>query len=124
VTKLKQHTFPGRSSGTSPNDFLPSYISSLLTTSPPSPMTRLDSLKGRIAELTKRMKDDMGQVSDEEEEASMDDIKMEDSMATSERVESGSKTSERYNEESADLTLVSSDGVTFKVHSFALLRNS
>lgn len=85
---------------------------------------RMESTRARIAELTKRIKDDLGQVSDEEEEASMDDIKMEDTLETQERVESGSRTSERYNEDSADMTLVSSDGVTFKVHSFALLRNS
>jgi len=84
----------------------------------------MESTRARIAELTKRIKDDLGQVSDEEEEASMDDIKMEDTLETQERVESGSRTSERYNEDSADMTLVSSDGVTFKVHSFALLRNS
>jgi hypothetical protein len=54
----------------------------------------------------------------------MDDVKMEESLETYERVESGETMSERYNEDGADMTLVSSDGVTFKVHSFALLRNS
>ena len=87
---------------------------------------RMESTRARIAELTKRIKDDLEQVSDEEEEeeASMDDIKMEDILETQEQVESGMKVSEQYNEDSADMTLVSSDGVTFKIHSFALLRNS
>jgi hypothetical protein len=35
-----------------------------------------------------------------------------------------SKMSERYNEEDADVTIISSDGVVFKVHSFLLLRAS
>jgi hypothetical protein len=86
--------------------------------------TSLDSARARLDELTKRLKDDLGQVSDEEEEASMDDVKMEETLETQEQVESGMKMSERYNEDNADLTLVSSDGVMFKVHSFALLRNS
>lgn len=86
--------------------------------------TSLDSARARLDELTKRMKEDLGQVSEEEEEASMDDVKMEDTLETQEQVESGMKVSERYNEDNADLTLVSSDGVMFKVHSFALLRNS
>lgn len=34
------------------------------------------------------------------------------------------KTSERYNEEDADITIISSDGTAFKVHSFLLLRAS
>lgn len=34
------------------------------------------------------------------------------------------KVSERYNEEDADVTLVSSDGMIFKVHSFLLIRAS
>jgi hypothetical protein len=32
--------------------------------------------------------------------------------------------SERYNEEGADVTMISSDGVIFKVHSFLLVRSS
>lgn len=34
------------------------------------------------------------------------------------------KMSERYNEDDADVTIISSDGVVFKVHSFLLLRAS
>jgi bifunctional pyridoxal-dependent enzyme with beta-cystathionase and maltose regulon repressor activities len=34
------------------------------------------------------------------------------------------KMSERYNEEDADVTIISSDGVVFKVYSFLLLRAS
>ena len=33
----------------------------------------------------------------------------------------GLKMSERYNEDDADVTIISSDGVVFKVHSFLLL---
>jgi hypothetical protein len=35
-----------------------------------------------------------------------------------------SKMSERYNEDDADVTIISSDGVVFKVHSFLLSRAS
>jgi Ni/Co efflux regulator RcnB len=38
--------------------------------------------------------------------------------------ESGIKVSERYNEEDADITIISSDGVSFKVHSLFLVRAS
>jgi hypothetical protein len=34
------------------------------------------------------------------------------------------KMSERYNEDDADVTIIFSDGVVFKVHSFLLLRAS
>jgi hypothetical protein len=34
------------------------------------------------------------------------------------------KSSERYNEEDADITIISSDGTAFKVHSLLLLRAS
>jgi Ni/Co efflux regulator RcnB len=38
--------------------------------------------------------------------------------------ESGIKVSERYNEDDADITIISSDGVSFKVHSLFLVRAS
>jgi Ni/Co efflux regulator RcnB len=37
---------------------------------------------------------------------------------------SGIKVSERYNEEDADITIISCDGVSFKVHSLFLVRAS
>ena len=56
--------------------------------------------------------------------ASSDEGEMDISVGTD--VEKGKvgKVSERYCEEDADVTLVSSDGMIFKVHSFLLVRAS
>lgn len=120
---VEQPTFH---SGTSNDDFLPACRSSLLTTSSTKSMltSRLDSARDRLNKITKRMREDMGQLSDDEEDENVDDVKMGETLTLETPDEFGTRFSERYNEDSADIILVSSDGITFKVHSFALLRNS
>ena len=55
---------------------------------------------------------------------SSDEGEVDPSVGTDVEEGKAGKVSERYCEEDADVTLVSSDGMIFKVHSFLLLRAS
>jgi hypothetical protein len=64
---------------------------------------------------------EIGQEGKEEKEKGKEEKEVE---GKKRKWESGIKVSERYNEEDADITIISSDGVSFKVHSLFLVRAS
>jgi len=63
---------------------------------------------------------------EKEEEGKEEKVKKEEKAVDGKKRkwESGIKVSERYTEEAADITIISSDGVSFKVHSLFLVRAS
>jgi hypothetical protein len=87
----------------------------------------MGSLQARIGALQTRINDQLNRAHGEGEEEDEDGA-ISDTGATQggvvEDVNSEPGISQRYNEHDADMTLVSSDGVKFKVHSVILLRAS
>jgi Ni/Co efflux regulator RcnB len=87
-------------------------------------LTREASERQEALEMEKTR--EIGQEVKEEKEKGKEEKEAEEKEAEGKKRkwESGIKVSERYNEDDADITNISSDGVSFKVHSLFLVRAS
>jgi hypothetical protein len=83
-------------------------------------MTREAAERHEAEDLVRSSKTSL-EVKGEKEEKGEEDKEKE---GKKRKWESGVRISERYNEEDADITIISSDGISFKVHSLFLVRAS
>ena len=93
---------------------------------------KLETTQEFIARMTREARErkgvfDLAQAGqgkiEEIDEEKVQEVK-EGKMDTKRKSGSDLKNHRRYNEEDANITIISSDGVSFKVHSFILLRAS
>jgi hypothetical protein len=77
-----------------------------------------------ISDMTVEVGSAKGESPSEEEIVGEKDIEELSGGKGKEREKEKEKMSDRYNEDDADVTLLSSDGMIFKVHSFLLVRAS
>jgi Ni/Co efflux regulator RcnB len=85
-------------------------------------LTREASERQEALEMEKT--GEIGKEEKEEKEEKEKEKEEKEAEGKKRKWESGIKVSERYNEEDADITIISSDGVSFKVHSLFLVRAS
>jgi Ni/Co efflux regulator RcnB len=104
----------------------------LLSLSTMSSRKKLETTMGFVQRLTREAaecheaedSEKTGEIGKEEKEEKEKEKEEKEAEGKKRKWASGIKVSERYNEDDADITIISSDGVSFKVHSLFLVRAS